>query len=101
MIYTTQLKLTCFFFSFISFFTWSIILILCNSNVILLSVMIASKLVQKLLLAEDGEIFQLWERPPVDLFLKVYLFNITNHEDFMSGRAKKLNVEEIGPYVYQ
>ena len=56
---------------------------------------------QKLLLAEDGEIFQLWERPPVDLFLKVYLFNITNHEDFMSGRAKKLNVEEIGPYVYQ
>lgn len=56
---------------------------------------------QKLLLAEDGEIFQLWERPPVDLFVKVYLFNITNHEEFMSGRDKKLNVEEIGPYVYQ
>lgn len=56
---------------------------------------------QKLLFSDDGEIFQLWERPPVDLYLKVYLFNITNHEDFLAGRAKKLNVEEIGPYVYR
>jgi scavenger receptor class B, member 1 len=56
---------------------------------------------QKLLFSDDGEIFQLWERPPVDLYLKVYLFNITNAEEFMAGRDKKLNVEEIGPYVYR
>lgn len=56
---------------------------------------------QKLLFADDGEIFQLWERPPVNLYLKVYLFNITNHEAFMAGRDKKINVEEVGPYVYR
>lgn len=56
---------------------------------------------QKLLFTDDGEIFQLWERPPVDLYLKVYLFNITNHEAFLAGRDKKINVEEIGPYVYR
>ncbi|CRL06508.1 CLUMA_CG019609, isoform A [Clunio marinus] len=55
----------------------------------------------KLLLTDDGEIFQMWERPPVDLYLRVYIFNITNHEEFMAGRDKKLNVEEVGPYVYR
>jgi scavenger receptor class B, member 1 len=56
---------------------------------------------QKLLFSDDGEIFQLWERPPVDLHLKVYLFNITNHEAFLAGTDSKLNVEEVGPYVYK
>lgn len=51
--------------------------------------------------SDEGEIFQLWERPPVDLFLKVYLFNITNHEDFMAGRDAKIKIEEVGPYVYR
>lgn len=62
---------------------------------------IAQNWLQKLLFTDDGEIFQLWQRPPVDLYLKVYLFNITNHEEFLAGRDKKLNVEEIGPYVYR
>jgi scavenger receptor class B protein 1 len=52
------------------------------------------------LLEDEGEIFELWREPPVDLFLKVYLFNITNHEEFMSGRDKKLQIKEVGPYVY-
>lgn len=57
---------------------------------------------QKLLMnEEDGEIFDMWAKPPVDLFLKVYLFNITNADDFMEGRDEKLRVEEIGPYVYR
>lgn len=53
------------------------------------------------MLADDGEIFEMWERPPVDLFLKVYLFNITNADDYMEGRDDKLRVEEVGPYVYR
>ncbi|XP_055853022.1 scavenger receptor class B member 1 isoform X2 [Episyrphus balteatus] len=54
----------------------------------------------KLVFEEGGEIFGLWEKPPVDLYLKVYLFNITNAEAFLAGR-EKMNVEEVGPYVYK
>ncbi|XP_011348650.1 scavenger receptor class B member 1 isoform X2 [Ooceraea biroi] len=50
---------------------------------------------------EGGEIFQLWEKPEVNLYLKVYLFNITNHEEFLDGRESKLRFQQVGPYVYR
>jgi len=55
---------------------------------------------QKLIFGDDGEIFNLWQNPPVDLYIKIYLFNITNAEEFMRG-DEKMKVEEIGPYVYR
>lgn len=55
----------------------------------------------KLQFDEGGEIFGLWRDPPVHIFCKVYLFNITNAEDFLAGRAEKMQVEEVGPYVYR
>lgn len=51
-------------------------------------------------MADNGEIFNLWAKPPVDLYIKIYLFNITNAEAFLAGR-EKLQVEEVGPYVYK
>ncbi|ALC40414.1 CG40006 [Drosophila busckii] len=54
----------------------------------------------KLIMAENGEIFNLWAKPPVDLYIKIYLFNITNAEAFLAGR-EKLQVEQVGPYVYK
>ncbi|GJQ78161.1 SCRB5 [Trypoxylus dichotomus] len=54
----------------------------------------------KVLFTEGGEIFELWRAPPVDIYLRVHLFNITNAEEFMSGK-EKLRVEEVGPYVYR
>ncbi|KAH8272209.1 hypothetical protein KR018_011741, partial [Drosophila ironensis] len=54
----------------------------------------------KLIMAEGGEIFNLWSQPPVDLYIKIYLFNITNAEAFLAGR-ENLKVEQIGPYVYK
>ncbi|XP_037041969.1 scavenger receptor class B member 1 isoform X2 [Bradysia coprophila] len=54
----------------------------------------------KLIFGDDGEIFNLWQNPPVDLYIKIYLFNITNAEEFMRG-DEKMKVEEIGPYVYR
>lgn len=51
-------------------------------------------------MAKGGEIFNLWAQPPVDLYIKIYLFNITNAEDFLSGR-EQLKVEQVGPYVYK
>ncbi|XP_058803925.1 scavenger receptor class B member 1-like isoform X2 [Phymastichus coffea] len=48
-----------------------------------------------------GEIYEIWRAPPVDLYLKVYLFNVTNHEAYMSRQDSKLKIQEIGPYVYK
>lgn len=55
---------------------------------------------QKLQMGPDSLAFQLWKNPPIGVYLKVYIFNITNPEEFLKGE-EKLKVKEIGPYVYQ
>lgn len=50
--------------------------------------------------SEGGEGFELWRRPPVNVYLKVYLFNITNRDEFLAGK-EKLKVQEVGPYIYR
>lgn len=55
----------------------------------------------KVVFSEGGEIFELWRNPPVELYLKVYLWNVTNHDDYISGKADKLVFQEVGPYVYR
>ncbi|XP_066144724.1 scavenger receptor class B member 1-like isoform X2 [Euwallacea fornicatus] len=55
----------------------------------------------KLKFGPGGEIFSLWEKPPVQLFLKVYLWNVTNSKEYMSGMDTKLEFQEVGPYVYR
>ncbi|XP_070068807.1 scavenger receptor class B member 1 isoform X2 [Drosophila takahashii] len=54
----------------------------------------------KLIMSDGGEIFNLWAKPPVDLYIKIYLFNITNAQAFLAGH-EKLQVEQVGPYVYK
>lgn len=44
---------------------------------------------------------RLWLFPPLDVYINVYMFNYTNVDEFTSGRAKKLHVQEVGPYVYK
>lgn len=55
---------------------------------------------QKLIFEDGGEIFSLWKSPPVDIYIKIYLWNITNSEAFLSGK-EKMQLEEVGPYVYR
>ncbi|XP_044018311.1 scavenger receptor class B member 1-like isoform X2 [Aphidius gifuensis] len=55
----------------------------------------------KVTFSKGGEIFEMWRKPQVELFLKVYLFNVTNHEEYMSGKADKLHFKQVGPYVYK
>ncbi|XP_044735776.1 scavenger receptor class B member 1 isoform X2 [Chrysoperla carnea] len=54
----------------------------------------------KVQFSEGSEIYELWRKPPVNLYLRVYLFNVTNAEAFLRG-DEKLRVEEVGPYVYE
>ncbi|XP_055381260.1 scavenger receptor class B member 1 [Condylostylus longicornis] len=46
-------------------------------------------------------LFKLWEKPPLEVFIRVYAYNITNFENFYKGIDKKIKLEEVGPYVYQ
>ncbi|XP_067012434.2 scavenger receptor class B member 1 [Anabrus simplex] len=54
----------------------------------------------KLTLSDGGETYEIWRKPSADLVLRVYLFNITNKDEFLSGK-EKLKVQEVGPYVYR
>ncbi|KAH0951798.1 hypothetical protein HN011_007991 [Eciton burchellii] len=51
-------------------------------------------------MAPHSMLFSIWKKLPVDVYLYVYIFNITNPEEFLSGK-EKLKVKEVGPYVYQ
>ncbi|XP_059483274.1 lysosome membrane protein 2-like [Neocloeon triangulifer] len=53
-----------------------------------------------LTMSEGSFIFKLWLKPPVPVFLKVYIFNVTNADEFLKGGVK-LKLEQVGPYVYR
>lgn len=45
--------------------------------------------------------FNLWQHPPIKIEYRIHIFNYTNVKEFETGRASKLRVQELGPYVYQ
>ncbi|XP_060858229.1 scavenger receptor class B member 1-like isoform X1 [Metopolophium dirhodum] len=54
----------------------------------------------KLKFVEGSYAFQLWQKPPVKVYVNVYIFNVTNADRFLAGEDEKLDVKEVGPYVY-
>ncbi len=59
-----------------------------------------SKYFQKFRLLPEGEGLGLWLKANVDVYFKLYVFNVTNKEAFVEGR-EKLRLEEVGPYYYR
>jgi len=55
---------------------------------------------QELPLRQGAQTFELWRKPPVTPYLKIYFFNVTNSEDFINNGAK-LKLQEVGPYVFR
>ncbi|XP_046403666.1 scavenger receptor class B member 1-like isoform X2 [Ischnura elegans] len=51
-------------------------------------------------LKEGSYAFGLWRKPPVAIYLRVYVFNVSNSEAFLRGE-ERLRLEEVGPYVYR
>ncbi|GAB1862091.1 Scavenger receptor class B member 1-like isoform X2 [Camponotus japonicus] len=55
----------------------------------------------KITFNDGGEIFEIWRKPEVALYLKIYLFNVTNRDEYLDGRETKLRFQQVGPYVYK
>lgn len=54
-----------------------------------------------LIIANNTRAFEMWKGPFVKPLIKVYIFNYTNVDEYERGRADKLHVKEVGPFVYE
>nr|XP_022899774.1 lysosome membrane protein 2-like isoform X2 [Onthophagus taurus]XP_022899775.1 lysosome membrane protein 2-like isoform X2 [Onthophagus taurus] len=53
----------------------------------------------QIVLRKGSQTFDLWSKPPVHPVLKVYVYNVTNADEFLNNGTKP-EVNEIGPYIY-
>lgn len=56
---------------------------------------------QNLILKNNTKSMEWWQNSPIQPLLKIHMFNYTNIDDFLSGRDKKIKLEDVGPYVYK
>lgn len=54
---------------------------------------------QEITLREGGQVFDMWRKPPVEPVFRVYVYNVTNADDFLN-RGDKPILDELGPFVY-
>lgn len=40
-----------------------------------------------------------WSKPPVEPRISVYVYNVTNADEFLNNGSKPI-IDELGPYVY-
>nr|CAD7405667.1 unnamed protein product [Timema cristinae] len=79
-----------------------VLLLACFGTAILATTdMFNSSITQRLVISNTSETFSLWQRPPVHPLLKMFIFNYTNVDNFKDGIDGKLNVQEVGPYIYR
>jgi len=50
--------------------------------------------------SQTKQSFQGWQNPPVDIFFRVYFFNITNPDGIVE-RNETITLKELGPYTYK
>ena len=50
-------------------------------------------------LKPGGQTYGWWSKPPVEPKISVYVYNVTNANEFLSNGSKPI-VDEVGPYVY-
>ena len=44
--------------------------------------------------------FHMWSDPPVNPVIRVYIYNFTNLQDYLSGEAPMPVLNEVGPFTY-
>lgn len=50
--------------------------------------------------SESSSSAQMWSDQPLNPYLKVYFFNYSNYQEYLIGTNDRLEIQEIGPYVY-
>ncbi|KAG8037465.1 hypothetical protein G9C98_005675 [Cotesia typhae] len=58
-------------------------------------------LVKELALTPTSQKYAMWKETPIPVYLKVYLFNWTNPQDFSVNSKVKPHFNELGPYVFK
>ncbi|KAF2883403.1 hypothetical protein ILUMI_22766 [Ignelater luminosus] len=53
----------------------------------------------EIVLRDGSQAFGWWAKPPVIPMISVYVYNVTNADEFLNNGSKPV-VEELGPYVY-
>ncbi|XP_003742848.1 protein croquemort [Galendromus occidentalis] len=53
-----------------------------------------------LIIDPANEIYESWEAAPIPIYVKMYLYNYTNHEHILKDGVKPI-LEQLGPYVYR
>ncbi|XP_076643029.1 epithelial membrane protein isoform X2 [Halictus rubicundus] len=54
---------------------------------------------REIALRDGGRTFKWWKEPPVSPQLSVYIYNVTNADEFLND-GEKPTLTELGPYVY-
>lgn len=54
---------------------------------------------KEIVLQEGGRTFGWWKNPPVTPQMHIYIYNVTNADEFLSN-GEKPALQELGPYVY-
>ncbi|KAH8233171.1 hypothetical protein KR026_005042, partial [Drosophila bipectinata] len=63
------------------------------------SVLIDAVVDRMVALRPGAKTFGWWAKPPVEPRISLYIYNVTNADDFLSNGSKAI-VDEVGPYVY-
>lgn len=53
----------------------------------------------QVVLRPGSQSFGWWSKPPVEPFIKLYVYNVTNADEFLNNGSKPI-LDELGPYVY-
>lgn len=54
---------------------------------------------KELALQEGGRSYKWWQKPPVVPRMQIYIYNVTNADEFLNN-GEKPALQELGPYVY-
>lgn len=54
---------------------------------------------QRVALRVGGQSFGFWSKPPVEPIIRIYVYNVTNADEFLNNGTKP-QLDELGPYVY-
>ena len=54
---------------------------------------------KEIALRDGGRTFGWWKTPPVSPHMHVYIYNVTNADEFLNN-GEKPSLQELGPYVY-